>query len=83
MVESGWTMSKVTQEHLQNLVSRGYMIVAELATCLLLVDPAFPASVGGGGTSWHVQHSTSEDSVCHHIDFSVRYYGAMDWSCII
>jgi hypothetical protein len=49
MVESGWTMSKVTQEHLQNLVSRGYMIVAELATCLLLVDPAFPAPVGGGG----------------------------------
>jgi hypothetical protein len=47
MVESGWTMSKVTQEHLQNLVSRGYMIVAELATCLLPVDPAFPAPVGG------------------------------------
>jgi hypothetical protein len=42
-------MSKVTQEHLQNLVSRGYMIVAELATCLLPVDPAFPAPVGGGG----------------------------------
>jgi hypothetical protein len=54
MVESGWTMSKVTQEHLQNLVSRGYMIVAELATCLLPVDPAFPAPVGGGGGGYIV-----------------------------
>jgi hypothetical protein len=29
------------QEHLQNLVSQGYMTTAELATCRVLADPAF------------------------------------------
>jgi hypothetical protein len=47
MVELGWTVSEVTQEHLQNLVSQGYMIVVELATCHISKDPASPAPVGG------------------------------------
>jgi hypothetical protein len=47
MIESGWTASVVTQEHLQNLVSQGYMIAAELATCRVPEDPASPALAGG------------------------------------
>jgi hypothetical protein len=47
MVELSWTMSEVTQEHLQNLVSQGYMIAAELATCRAPEGLASPALVGG------------------------------------
>jgi hypothetical protein len=32
MAESSWPASKVRQEHLQNLMSQGYMTVVELAT---------------------------------------------------
>jgi hypothetical protein len=35
------------QEHLQNLMSQGYMTVAELATGCVPEDPASPALVGG------------------------------------
>jgi hypothetical protein len=47
MAEMGWTVSDVTQEHLQKLVSQGYMTVAELATCRVPEDPASPIQVGG------------------------------------
>jgi hypothetical protein len=47
MAELSWPTSEVMQEHLQNLVSQGYMIAAELATCHVHVDPASPALVGG------------------------------------
>jgi hypothetical protein len=47
MAESGWPASEVTQEHLQNPVSQGYMTRAELATCHVLENPASPAPVGG------------------------------------
>jgi hypothetical protein len=40
-------MSEVTQEHLQNLVSQGYMTAAELATCRVSKDPTSPALAGG------------------------------------
>jgi hypothetical protein len=40
-------VSEVIQEHLQNLVSKGYMTVAEFATCLVPADPASPALVRG------------------------------------
>jgi hypothetical protein len=40
MAESGWTASEVMQEHLQNLVSQGYMMMAELVTCRVPTDPA-------------------------------------------
>jgi hypothetical protein len=40
MAESGWTASEVMQEHLQNLVSQGYMMMAELVTCRGPTDPA-------------------------------------------
>jgi hypothetical protein len=46
MEESSWPTSEVTQEHLQHLISQGYMM-AELAACLVPVDPAFSISAGG------------------------------------
>jgi hypothetical protein len=47
MLEVGWITSEVTQEHLQNLMSQGYMTVAELMTCRVPEDPASPVLVGG------------------------------------
>jgi hypothetical protein len=46
MTELSWPMSKVTQEHLQNLMSQGYMTAVELATCRMPKDPVSPAPVG-------------------------------------
>jgi hypothetical protein len=45
MAELGWTAPVVTQEHLQNHVSQGYMTAAELATCCVPADPVSPAPV--------------------------------------
>jgi hypothetical protein len=47
MAELSWPVSEVTQEHLQNLMSQGYMTTAELATCRVAEDPASPTLVGG------------------------------------
>jgi hypothetical protein len=47
MAELGWTASVVMQEHLQNLVSQGYMTTTKLATCHVLEDPTSPAPVTG------------------------------------
>jgi hypothetical protein len=47
MVESSWSVLEVRQEHLQNLVSQGYMTTAELATCRVPEDPAYPTPAGG------------------------------------
>jgi hypothetical protein len=47
MAELGWLTLEVTQEHLQNLISQGYMTVAELATCRVPKDLAFPIPVEG------------------------------------
>jgi hypothetical protein len=47
MVDLGWTTSEVTQEHLQNLVSQGYMTATELVTCRVPKDPASIGPVGG------------------------------------
>jgi hypothetical protein len=38
-------MSEVTQEHLQNLVSQGFMTVAELMSCCMPQDLASPIPV--------------------------------------
>jgi hypothetical protein len=46
MVELSWPAQEVMQEHLQNLISQMYMIVAELATCVP-EDPASLALVTG------------------------------------
>jgi hypothetical protein len=43
----GWPFPVVTREHLQKLVSQGYMTAAELATCHVPVDPASPTPVAG------------------------------------
>jgi hypothetical protein len=47
MAESGSPASEVMHEDLQNLISQGYMIVVELATCRVPKDPASPSLVGG------------------------------------
>jgi hypothetical protein len=47
MAESSWLALEVTQEHLQNLVSKGYMIAVEFATCLVPVDPISPTPTKG------------------------------------
>jgi hypothetical protein len=46
MAELGWTVLEVTQEHLQNLVSQGYTMAVELATCRVPEDPASPVQAG-------------------------------------
>jgi hypothetical protein len=45
--ELGWTALEVTQEHLQNLMSQGYMMVVDLMTCRIPEDPASPVQAGG------------------------------------
>jgi hypothetical protein len=53
MAELSLPVLEVTQEHLQNLMSQGYMITVELATCRVPEDYASPASLcvcGGGGS---------------------------------
>jgi hypothetical protein len=47
MVGLGWSMSVVMQEHLQNLMSLGYMIAAKLATCRVPEDPTSHVPTGG------------------------------------
>jgi hypothetical protein len=47
MAEQGWITSEVTQEHLQNLMSQGYMMAVELVTCRVPEDPTSPVLVGG------------------------------------
>jgi hypothetical protein len=47
MVELSWSMPETTQEHLQNLVSQGYMTAVELATCHVPVGPTSHVPVGG------------------------------------
>jgi hypothetical protein len=42
MAELGCTASEVMQEHLQSLVSQGYMMAVELVTCCAPEDPASP-----------------------------------------
>jgi hypothetical protein len=47
MVGSRWPASEVTREHLQNLISKGCMTMAELATCLVPMGPESLAPVEG------------------------------------
>jgi hypothetical protein len=47
MAELVWITSEVTQEYLQNLISRGYMMMAELTACRVPEDPASPVQTGG------------------------------------
>jgi hypothetical protein len=47
MAELSWPTSEVMQEHLQNVISQGYMTTTELVTCCVLEDATSPALVGG------------------------------------
>jgi hypothetical protein len=40
--------SEVTLEHLQDLMSHGFMTTVELVTCHVPADPTSPVPVGGG-----------------------------------
>jgi hypothetical protein len=42
MAELGWPVSEIMAEHLQNLVSQGYMSAVELATYRVPADPVSP-----------------------------------------
>jgi hypothetical protein len=66
MVEQDQTPSKVTQAHLQSLVSQRLMMVVELATCRVPEDLTSPAPMEGHvAVSWHFM---SGDSVCRCTD---------------
>jgi hypothetical protein len=80
MAESIWPPSEVMQEHLQNLMSQGYMTVAELATYRVPEDPSSPAPAED--MLWRAWHSTSEDLVFLRIDFSACCCSSMTWTCI-
>jgi hypothetical protein len=47
MAEQGWILLEVTQVHLQDLVSQGFMTTVELATCHVPEDPASPVPAKG------------------------------------
>jgi hypothetical protein len=78
MAELGWTVSVVT--HLQNLMSQGYMIAAELAAYCVFEDPASPALVGGYVVACTTFYERGFD--VHHTDFSTLYYSSIAWSCM-
>jgi hypothetical protein len=78
----GWSVSVVTQEHLQNHVSLGYMIVVELPTCCVPEDHVSPVLAGGyvmacmtfyehgfGVPSYRFRHSSLQfyDLELHHL----------------
>jgi hypothetical protein len=46
MVEQGWIASEVTQEHLQNLVSQGYMMAASSRPVVCPRIPDLPCQWG-------------------------------------
>jgi hypothetical protein len=47
MAEQCWIPLEVMQAHLQDLVSQGSMMAADLATCRVPEDPASPVIAGG------------------------------------
>jgi hypothetical protein len=47
MEELGWPVLEIMAEHLQNLVSQGYMSGMKLATCRVPVDPTSPTRAAG------------------------------------
>jgi hypothetical protein len=76
MVELSWPASEVMQKHLQNLVTQGYMIATEFATCLVPVDPTSPAPVGGYIMAFMVFYERGFDVPSHQCNCSLlRSYG--------
>jgi hypothetical protein len=47
MAELVWTALEVMQEHMQNLMSQGYLTAVELGTCHVSEDPVSPTPMGG------------------------------------
>jgi hypothetical protein len=80
MVETRWPELEVTQEHLQNIVSQGYMTTMEFATCLVPVDPVSPTPVKDYIVVCAALYEG--DLVCYLIDSSSPCSGPMAWSCI-
>jgi hypothetical protein len=76
MAELGWTTSEVRQEHLQNLVSPGYMTVMQLATFRVPEDPASPILVGGYIMVWVVFYEPGFGMPSHQFLRSLlQFYG--------
>jgi hypothetical protein len=74
-------MSETTQEHVQNLVSQGYMTAVELATIVFVrILLSLPQ---GRDMLWRARCFMSEDLVCLRTDSSTRYNSSMAWSYII
>jgi hypothetical protein len=65
MPELGWTTSEVMQEHLQNLMSQGYMTVEELTACRMLETPASPVQAGGYVVACAVFYEWGFDVLAH------------------
>jgi hypothetical protein len=80
MAELGWTTSEVMQEHLQKIMSQGYMMAVDLSACRLLEDLIAP--IQAGDMSWHALRSTSGDLVFQHSDFSALCCSSTAWNCI-
>jgi hypothetical protein len=70
MAELGWPTLVIMQEHLQILVSQGYMTAVELAT-------------RWWDTLWRARRFMSEDLVHPHIDSCSHYCSSMAWNYII
>jgi hypothetical protein len=47
MAKQGWILSEITQAHLHDLVSLGFMTTAELMSCRVPKDNASPMPVEG------------------------------------
>jgi hypothetical protein len=80
MDELGWTMSEVTHEHLQNLMSQGHMMAAELTTCRVLEDPASPILAGGYVTAYVAFYERG--LVFQRTDFLALCCSSMTYNCI-
>jgi hypothetical protein len=76
MAELDWAASEVTQEHLQNLMSQGYMIAMELATCRVSEDPTSPTLVGGYVVVCMMFYKRGFDVPSHRfLCFLLQFYG--------
>jgi hypothetical protein len=62
--------------HLQKLAKQGFMMAAELASCVLLEDPAFPAPIEGYVVSFVAFYEWGFGTPSHWFLHSLlQYYG--------
>jgi hypothetical protein len=78
MAELGWHLLETTQEHLQNLVSQGYMPAVKLATCCVPTDPAFPALGVGYVMACSAFYERGFDVPPHRFLHSLLYFYGLE-----